>query len=116
MKLIDINKNGVIDYNEFLMANLGYKNILAEEKLKQAFDFYDENKNGVITLNELKRVFGSFCSEEQILALMAEADTNGDNEITFEEFKEMMTGLRAATHSLKLMWSMSPAIYSSVPK
>eukprot|EP01022_Parablepharisma_sp_SALTPOND_P021167 TRINITY_DN4088_c0_g1_i1.p2 TRINITY_DN4088_c0_g1~~TRINITY_DN4088_c0_g1_i1.p2 ORF type:complete len:386 (-),score=40.33 TRINITY_DN4088_c0_g1_i1:3646-4803(-) len=41
MTRIDINQNGTIDYNEFLMANLAVQNALSEERLKKAFEFFD---------------------------------------------------------------------------
>jgi len=37
----DVNMNGMIDYNEFIMTNMKFKKMLSEEKLKRAFDFYD---------------------------------------------------------------------------
>ena len=39
MKKLDINQNGSIDYNEFLMANLAA--MLTEERLKKTFDYFD---------------------------------------------------------------------------
>ena len=53
MKRIDLNRNGVIDYNEFLMANLIRKNALTNKRLKMTFEFLDS----VIfrmTLNRIK--------------------------------------------------------------
>ena len=41
MKRIDLNQNGMIDYNEFLMANLVSEKELTMNRLKNAFDFLD---------------------------------------------------------------------------
>ena len=41
LKRADVNMNGAIDYNEFIMANMHFKKMLSEQKLKRAFDFYD---------------------------------------------------------------------------
>ena len=41
MKMVDMNNNGTIDYNEFLMANLTTMNGLKNDILKKAFDFFD---------------------------------------------------------------------------
>jgi len=41
MTRLDMNRNGTIDYNEFLVANLIMYNVLTEDKLKKAFDFFD---------------------------------------------------------------------------
>eukprot|EP00826_Nyctotherus_ovalis_P057393 TRINITY_DN7841_c0_g1_i14.p2 TRINITY_DN7841_c0_g1~~TRINITY_DN7841_c0_g1_i14.p2 ORF type:complete len:168 (-),score=57.30 TRINITY_DN7841_c0_g1_i14:348-851(-) len=38
---LDLNRNGTIDYNEFLMANLVTHNVLSNDKLKKAFDYFD---------------------------------------------------------------------------
>ena len=41
MTRADVNQNGVIDYNEFMMASLSTENALSNERLKKAFDFFD---------------------------------------------------------------------------
>eukprot|EP00826_Nyctotherus_ovalis_P043186 TRINITY_DN4520_c0_g1_i20.p4 TRINITY_DN4520_c0_g1~~TRINITY_DN4520_c0_g1_i20.p4 ORF type:complete len:162 (+),score=61.18 TRINITY_DN4520_c0_g1_i20:1245-1730(+) len=41
MTRLDVNRNGTIDYNEFLMANLATYNVLTKDKLNKAFDFFD---------------------------------------------------------------------------
>ncbi len=41
MAQVDLNKNGAIDYTEFLIANLKITQYLGEEQLKEAFAFYD---------------------------------------------------------------------------
>jgi len=42
MNAVDINKNGTIDYSEFLMANVKQEEMLAEEKLWEAFKVFDK--------------------------------------------------------------------------
>ncbi len=39
---IDINKNGTIDYSEFLMANLQKDDATSDGKLKEAFKLFDK--------------------------------------------------------------------------
>ena len=41
MHKMDLNKNGSIGYDEFLLANMNASIGLQEERLKEAFDFYD---------------------------------------------------------------------------
>jgi len=41
MHRIDINQNGAIDYNEFLMANLVTREALTLPRLNKAFEFFD---------------------------------------------------------------------------
>ncbi len=42
MATIDLNKNGTIDYSEFLMANMNKEEVLSQEKLKEAFRLFDK--------------------------------------------------------------------------
>ncbi len=42
MEKIDINRNGSIDYAEFLMANLTKEEALSESKLREAFKMFDK--------------------------------------------------------------------------
>ena len=41
MNKLDMNKNGTIDYKEFLVANFKKEDIINTKLLKQAFDFFD---------------------------------------------------------------------------
>lgn len=41
MSRIDMNQNGIIDYNEFLMANIAANTILTNDRLRKAFNFFD---------------------------------------------------------------------------
>lgn len=61
--------------------------------MKQAFDVFDINKNGFITFQELKAVLGHNLSDidENIWhEIIEEADLDGDKQISFDEFKNMM--------------------------
>ena len=69
--------------------------LLSEAKLKQAFRYYDKDDGGSISLEELKDVLGvgQQITEEVWKQLVFEVDENGDGEISFEEFQEMMVKL-----------------------
>ncbi len=103
----DVNKNGAIDYNEFIMAHLASKKSVDADMLKQAFDFYDENKDGEISVKELGTVFGTLCTEAELGRIMAEVDTNGDNKLSFAEFETMMDRFVATNKNLRAQWSMA---------
>lgn len=98
MNKLDMNQNGSIDYNEFLIANLSVTNAITTERLKRAFNFFDivkcvsnsQNKDGVITVDELRTRFGGFCTEEVIVEVFKEADIDGDGIISQDDFKKMM--------------------------
>lgn len=41
MEQLDMNRNGTIDYKEFLVANLEKEEVTSQKALRQAFDFFD---------------------------------------------------------------------------
>ena len=99
-KNIDIDNNQAIDFSEFLMANMQRQNILHKDMLKAAFDAFDADGNGVITLEELENVFQlpssshRDCQKYEIGELFKIVDVNGDGNVDFEEFIKMMESLQ----------------------
>lgn len=94
---VDSDGSGKIDYSEFIAASMDREKILTTSRLKEAFNYFDIDGNGRITLEELKEVFnkGSFSDLDDDVwkELIAEADQNKDGEIDFGEFQGMMTSL-----------------------
>ena len=88
----DVNNNGKIDYAEFLTAmNLGNKEI-GEKTLKEVFNFYDYNKNGVIDASDIKEIFEyTGLSDKEIHEMLDDVDLNEDREISFDEFYKLIT-------------------------
>lgn len=91
---IDVSGDGEIQFEEFLLLFSRHKkNVPEDEELRQAFKVFDADGNGTISKAELKRVMdmlGEKLSDAQIDEMMKEADTNGDGEIDFSEFRLMM--------------------------
>jgi calcium-dependent protein kinase len=54
MSIMDSNKNGYIDYTEFIAACLQSYNYLKENHLKTAFSYFDKDGSGSISLDELR--------------------------------------------------------------
>jgi len=54
MRLADIDGSGEIDYSEWVMATVNKKKLISEEKLKTAFEFFDKDGSGSISLDEIK--------------------------------------------------------------
>lgn len=77
-----------------------------DQTLKKAFDFYDDDKNGYITYEELQKVFGSLCTEEQLNDMIKEVDLNGDKKISFSEFKKMMDYIKSSASKFRSSWSI----------
>ena len=53
---VDIDKSGLIDYSEFVVASLNEKNLLSNSKLKAAFKMFDKDGGGSISTDEIKQV------------------------------------------------------------
>ena len=58
MRTVDIDGSGEIDYSEWLVATVNKKNLISDEKLKNAFQFFDKDGSGSISIDELKQVLG----------------------------------------------------------
>lgn len=93
---VDDNGDNEIDFPEFLIlmkSRIGEKD--PEKELRDAFRVFDTDNSGSIDKKELKRLMkklGQALSEAELDAMMDEVDTNGDGQISFEEFKELMVG------------------------
>lgn len=54
---LDKNGDGKIDYGEFITAAVDRAKLINEQNLDMAFKLFDQDKNGVISIDELKQVF-----------------------------------------------------------
>ena len=90
-KTIDADKNGRIDYTEFLAATLQKHTYLKKERLFEAFTVFDKDNSGHITKQELMEVLKTEKSQEkEIEAYIKAADKNGDGVIDYKEFLSLM--------------------------
>ena len=90
-KSIDVDKNGKIDYTEFLAATIQKKIYLREERLFEAFCNFDKDGCGKITKEELMSVLNAEPSQEtEIENIIKEIDKSGEGSINYKEFVEMM--------------------------
>ena len=92
---VDTDGSGFIEYSEFVVAAMNEKNVLTNEKLQAAFKMFDKDGSGLISPSEIKEVlgFGQTLSEEAVNDIIKQVDENGDGEISFEEFAQMMKKL-----------------------
>ncbi|KAF4712819.1 hypothetical protein FOZ62_028791, partial [Perkinsus olseni] len=97
---IDVGGSGVVDYSKFLAATLDKKHYIQEEVCWAAFRAFDLDGNGKITKEELAQVLSGGAFENigdalgihsrEIEAIIDEVDADGDGQIDFEEFMQMM--------------------------
>ncbi|KAJ0500111.1 putative EF-hand domain-containing protein [Helianthus annuus] len=96
MAEIDTDNDGFIDLQEFIaFQNRGCNGSDCDNKeLREAFDLYDQDKNGKISANELFSVLkslGEKCSLKDCRKMIKSVDVDGDGCVNFEEFKKMMS-------------------------
>ncbi|KZV48915.1 hypothetical protein F511_09703 [Dorcoceras hygrometricum] len=92
MSELDIDGDGFIDLNEFKAFHFGAGD--SNKELREAFDLYDQDKNGKISAKELHTVLrslGEKCSLKDCRRMIGSVDVDGDGCVDFEEFKRMMT-------------------------
>ncbi|KAI5021604.1 hypothetical protein ZWY2020_058334 [Hordeum vulgare] len=73
----DADVNGLIDYDEFVTATKHMNKMDREEHLYTAFQFFDKDKTGYITRDEIKKAMkekGMYDAKE-IKEIISEADT-----------------------------------------
>ena len=88
--LIDGEKKGYINYEEFLRACLNRKKILSDNILKYAFGFFDPNNTGYIRKKKMKSFFGNKVDDNTFQTIFDEIDSDKDGKINFKDFKSMM--------------------------
>lgn len=89
---VDADGSGEIEYSEFVIATMNERELLSNNKLQTAFKMFDKDGGGTISTEEVKQVlsFGQNLDEEVVNQIIQQVDANGDGEISFEEFAEMM--------------------------
>merc|ERR1719364_272127 len=100
MKEVDSDGSGVIDYTEFLAATLSRKQYMQEDIVWSAFRVFDLDGDGQITREELAQVLSGdrvkdveealSINKDEIERIIKEVDEDGDGQISFQEFFNMM--------------------------
>ncbi|KAL3357552.1 hypothetical protein AABB24_017991 [Solanum stoloniferum] len=114
MDVGDVDKDGFLDYGEFVAISVHLRKMANEEHLKKAFDFFDRNQNGYIEIEELREALDDEIetnSEEVINAIMQDVDTDKDGRISYDEFSTMM---KAGTDWRKASRQYSRERYNSL--
>jgi calcium-dependent protein kinase len=96
-KNVDTNNNGFIELEEFVRAAIDKNILLREEIVQFAFAYFDTNKSGEISFDELKKTFNhDQCKknnpdiDKELNDVFSKTDLNKNGKISFDEFKIMM--------------------------
>lgn len=91
MKGVDANKDGTIDFDEFLSLMSRRSKVtgaeMEEDELRHVFKVFDKDGNGTINLEELKTVMrnlGERLSDEECRLMIKAADADGNGVIDFD--------------------------------
>ncbi|XP_077023997.1 uncharacterized protein LOC143689698 [Tamandua tetradactyla] len=93
---MDTDHDGVINFQEFLEVMAKRMEMVGGQQgtLREAFRVFDLNNDGHISVAELKQVVanaGVEVSEEELDAMIREADVNQDGQVDYEEFVLKLT-------------------------
>jgi hypothetical protein len=64
------------------------KKLITDDKLEKTFKLIDKNEDGIISIEEIKNIFGG--DVKQWKKIINELDDNIKNEIDLEKFKKIM--------------------------
>ena len=89
--MLDGANHGYIEYEEFLRACLDKNTILDDEHILYAFNFFDKDNKGRISVDKIKKNFvGSNVKQEVFNNIFKEVDIYEDGEIDLVKIKQKM--------------------------
>ncbi len=95
---LDTNKNGSFEQEEFIKAAVDKKIFLTDNNIKFAFNFFDQDKSGLITIEEIMHIFKDNSDKNketlnEFKKIMNSLDKDSDGKINLEEFSKFMKSL-----------------------
>uniref|UniRef100_A0A7N0UZS0 non-specific serine/threonine protein kinase n=1 Tax=Kalanchoe fedtschenkoi TaxID=63787 RepID=A0A7N0UZS0_KALFE len=119
MDAADVDNSGTIDYGEFITATVHLNKLEREEHLVAAFQYFDKDSSGYITVDELQQA----CAEHNmtdvyIEDIINEVDQDNDGRIDYGEFVAMMQkgnagiGRRTMRNSVNMSMRDAPGAWA----
>ncbi|KAL3597776.1 hypothetical protein D5086_009413 [Populus alba] len=91
MDAADVDNSGTIDYGEFVAATVHLNKLEREEHLVAAFQYFDKDGSGYITVDELQQACAEHNMTDVLLEdIIKEVDQDNDGRIDYGEFVAMM--------------------------
>ncbi len=92
---IDVDGSGEIDYTEWALGTANKDFLFTEPKLQQAFQLFDSDGSGKISLDELKIMMAPMLqgkmTDGEWKKMMRDIDKNNDGTISYDEFKVLIS-------------------------
>ena len=92
IKNVDETSKGGIDFCQFIELMVKHGSNINED-IAKSFKVFDRDGDGLITEDELHITMnniGEPMNENEVKAMIAEADLDGDGKINFKEFQKLM--------------------------
>lgn len=97
IKDADPEDNGTIDLKSFLkMMKSQFRAFESDDELRALFRVFDKDGNGFISAAELRHVMASLgekLTDLEIDEMIVEGDVDGDGQVNFEDFVQMVTDM-----------------------
>ena len=91
----DTNRDSKIDFGEFLdLMTAKMSDNDSKDDIRKVFKLFDEEGNGFLSINDLKRVakeLGENMDENELKEMIERADGDGDGKVSFDDFFTVMT-------------------------
>lgn len=89
----DSDKNGYLEYTEFLRAAIDKGNLLSDDNILKTFQAIDSSGDGIVTYSEFEASFGVEISPSILEELLQMVDPEKTGRIGFEQFRDFLVKL-----------------------
>lgn len=96
---MDLNSNGSIEYSEFIAATINSDIFLDRNRLLAAFQIFDRDENGKVSVDDLQRLLGKVDKKKQGKCEEVLVEINSPNGLNFEEFVQVITSNKLQSSS-----------------
>jgi calcium-dependent protein kinase len=94
---LDTDKDNYLGYEDFVRGAIDKNCLLDDKILKFAFQYFDKDNNGEITISEISIIFKEHLNtgdvEKGLKKILSEVDEDGNGKITYEKFCKLMKNL-----------------------